>query len=237
MKLRWPLRVFIGWDVREREAYDVCRFSLERHSSIPLIIRPLIRRTLIREGLFWRNPNEAAATEFAFTRFLVPYLANYTGHALFVDCDFLFTADIAELIAAVDPDKAVSVVKHDYTPRGSVKMDGQPQVDYPRKNWSSLMVFNCGHPDVKALKPRMVSEAPAAVLHRFRWLRDGDIGELPKTWNWLVGEYDAISPEIVDALHFTNGGPWFPNCQGVDYADLWRAESVLAKAARPKWSA
>jgi hypothetical protein len=113
-------------------------------------------------------------------------------------------------------------VKHDYVPRNAVKMDGQKQVSYPRKNWSSCILWNCGHPSNKALTKDIVSEESGAFLHRFQFLKDEEIGELPLEWNWLEGEYDK--PETPPAvIHFTNGGPWFENWQDVDYAELWRS--------------
>ena len=46
------LKVFIGWDSREQDAYDVCVHSLTKHSSIDLEIVPLIKADLIKEGLY-----------------------------------------------------------------------------------------------------------------------------------------------------------------------------------------
>jgi hypothetical protein len=142
---------------------------------------------------------------------------------VFVDCDFLFTTDIAQMVASLDRSKAIHVVQHDYQPRSGGKMDNQGQTAYPRKNWSSFMVFNGDHPDVKALTPAVVNSATPAFLHRFGWTSDEAIGSLPLGWNFLVGEYDKPA-KVPPAIHYTLGGPWFPNCQHVDYADLWLAE-------------
>jgi len=216
------LKVFIGWDSRETDAYNVCVKSLKEHASQELEIVPIVREALIEIGEYYRPQPEAGSVEFTYTRFLTPYLADYNGWALFIDCDFLFTKDVAELFAMADDEYALMCVKHDYVPRNAVKMDGQKQVSYPRKNWSSCILWNCGHPSNKALTKDIVREESGAFLHRFQFLKDEEIGELPLEWNWLEGEYDK--PETPPAvIHFTNGGPWFENWQDVDYAELWRS--------------
>jgi len=216
------LKVFIGWDSRETDAYNVCVKSLKEHASQELDITPIVRETLIETGEYYRPQPEAGSVEFTYTRFLTPYLADYNGWALFIDCDFLFTKDVAELFAMADDKYALMCVKHDYVPRNAVKMDGQKQVSYPRKNWSSCILWNCSHPSNKALTKDVASSESGAFLHRFQFLSDEEIGEIPLEWNWLEGEYDK--PETPPAvIHFTNGGPWFDNWQDVDYAELWRS--------------
>lgn len=213
-----PLRVFIGYDSREDDAWQVCAESLRRHTSIPLAIHALKQDRLRARGLYTRPADEPAATQFAFTRYLVPTLCNYEGFALFVDCDFLFTRDIAALWPLCDREAAVNVVKHDYVPRAKFKMDGEPQIAYPRKNWSSLMVFN--NAKCQTLTPGYVNNSPAANLHRFAWTSDDSIHGLPQEWNWLEGEYEPTSPPPA-AIHFTNGGPWHVEPRAIHYADLW----------------
>jgi hypothetical protein len=166
------------------------------------------------------------ATEFAISRFLVPYLAkknfDYPGWALFMDCDVLVRANICRLFDQVEQqtDKAVVVVKHDYEPKLAVKMDGQIQSSYSKKNWSSVCFFNCAHPSNDKLTVEMVNNAPGRDLHAFSWLEDDEIGEIGKEWNFLVGEYNgAVDPKIV---HFTNGGPWMRGYEKVQFADEWR---------------
>ena len=216
------LKIFIGWDEREQEAYDVCVKSLLKHSSVELDIQPIIKSTLIEVGEYFREQPEAGSVEFTYTRFLTPYLAGYRGWALFIDCDFLFTKDVAELFAMKDEQYALMCVKHDYVPKNAVKMDGQKQVSYPRKNWSSCILWNCAHASNRTLTPYVASTQTGAYLHRFQFLSDYMIGDLPLEWNWLEGEYDK--PEVPPAaIHFTNGGPWFENWQDVDYADLWKS--------------
>src|SRR6056300_133026 len=145
-------KIYVGWDSREDIAYQVCRESLVATSSVPLNIVPLKQENLRRDEVYWRDIDTLGSTEFTFTRFLVPYQMGYKGWALFIDCDFVFLNDVKELFDQADEKYAVMCVKHDYTPQdGSVKMDGQAQFQYPRKNWSSMMLINCGHPSNKAL--------------------------------------------------------------------------------------
>ena len=216
------LKIFIGWDSRETEAYKVCVKSLKKYASQELDITPIVKDTLIETGEYYRPQPEAGSVEFTYTRFLVPYLTNYDGWALFIDCDFLFTRDVSELFDMTNDKYALMCAKHDYVPKNSIKMDGQKQVSYPRKNWSSCMLWNCGHPANIILNPDVVSKESGAFLHRFYWLPDESIGDIPLEWNWLEGEYDKPDTPPA-AIHFTNGGPWFENYQNTDYADLWRS--------------
>jgi hypothetical protein len=171
------------------------------------------------------------ATEFAITRFLVPQLAR-ADWAIFCDGDFLWRDDVARLAALADPRFAVMVVPHDYTPTEAVKMDGQIQTSYARKNWSSLMLWNCRHPAHAAL-PGLVNRWAGRRLHGFEWLDDREIGTLPEAWNWLEGHSrPAIDPR---AVHFTRGTPDMAGYAGVDYADEWR--EVLRAAAPPVMAA
>ncbi len=229
------LKVFVGYDSREDIAWQVCRHSILRRSSEKVSVHPL-RQPVVRElGLYTRPADALASTEFSLTRFLTPYISAHDGWTVFVDCDFLFTRPLDELLPLLDPSKAVYVVKHDYVPANARKMDDKVQTTYPRKNWSSFMVFNGRHPAVKALTPAVVNSAEPAYLHRFSWVDDADIGELDLTWNFLEGEYQA--PETPPAaVHYTNGGPWFDAWKGVDYADLWLAEEAryLASTAGQK---
>ena len=227
MNDRVPAKVFVGYDSREDIAWQVCRHSLLRHSDNNLSVIPL-RQPVLRElGLYTRAPDVGASTEFSLTRFLTPHLAAQSGWVIFCDCDFLFTTDVQGVFEGLDPSKALYCVQHDYTPHFQVKMDGKKQAVYPRKNWSSFMIFNCDHPDVKALTPAVVNSATPAYLHRFEWVRNDDaIGALDLDWNFLEGEYPkpAITPRVI---HYTNGGPWFEEWQQCDYADLWTQERDL----------
>lgn len=220
------MKVYVGYDSREDIAWQVCRQSLLSHSHPDLPVSPLRQANLREIGLYTRAIDANASTEFSISRFLTPYLAAYDGWSVFVDCDVLFTADIRSITNGLDPSKAIHVVQHDYTPALSVKMDGKVQHVYPRKNWSSFILFNGAHRAVKALTPAVVNSAAPAFLHRFSWAPDEAIGALPLSWNFLVGEYPKPAT-VPNAIHYTNGGPWFENHQAVDYGDLWRAERDL----------
>jgi hypothetical protein len=206
-------RVFIGYDPKETVAYHVLAHSIMRHASIPVSITPLklSQLPMVRE----RDPRQS--TEFSFSRFLVPWLCDFKGTAIFMDCDMLVRADIADLWG--EKGKSVSVVKHDYTPRPEDKFLGNRQTVYEKKNWSSVMVFDCS--SCVALTPNYVNTASGLELHQFKWL-GGDylIGEIDPSWNHLVGEY-APNPEAKLA-HFTLGGPWFKEYADCEYADEWR---------------
>ena len=164
------LKVFIGYDSREDIAYQVCRESLARNSSIWLDIKPIKIQDMRERNLYWRENDPLSSTEFSFTRFLTPYLAGYDGWALFCDCDFLFRRDIAGLLGYADRTKACVLVKHDYRPAETVKMDNKPQHLYYRKNWSSFMLFNCGHEAIRELTPDVVNESTGMYLHQFEWI-------------------------------------------------------------------
>ena len=220
-------KIFVGYDSREDIAWQVCRHSLLRHSSGNLSIHPLRQPALRELGLYSRPFDVGSSTEFSLTRFLTPYLAATEGWALFCDCDFLFTGDVLAVLENLDPSKAIYCVQHDYAPAHAVKMDGKQQLSYPRKNWSSFMLFNCDHPDVQALTPEVVNSASPAFLHRFEWITDQDaIGALDLEWNFLEGEYPKPD-QTPRVIHYTNGGPWFDQWQDCDYADLWLHERDL----------
>lgn len=226
------LNVYVGWDPHENIAWEVCRHSiLTRTDPSEVTVTPLIQSALRAEGLYTRPMDTKAATEFSLTRFLTPHLAGTQGFAIFVDCDFLFLTDIREVLNEIDPSKAISVVKHDYQPSESVKMDGRIQYPYPRKNWSSFIVFNCTHPEVRSLTPAIINRAEPAFLHRFNWVDDEAIGELDKGWNYLEGWYPPKYHKL-KAIHYTLGGPWFEHKQDCDFADLWLSEAAQLRQAQ-----
>jgi hypothetical protein len=222
------LRIFIGYDPRESVAFHVLSHSLLRRSSVPLSVAPLVRSQL--KTLYTRPRGPTESTEFSMTRFLVPYLSNYTGWSLYMDCDMLCRTDIAALAAEVErqQDKAVLVCKHDYVPKSERKFFDQVQTKYARKNWSSLVLFN--NERCKALSPDFVNSASGLELHRFAWTDDRLIGELEREWNWLVGEYPQNPAARI--VHFTLGGPYFPEYRACDYADEWFAERHLMEEPR-----
>lgn len=227
------LRVYIGYDPREDMAYRVAEFSLRRHASRPLAVTPLKLGRLQAQGLsqrpyrvhrnsLWDVLSQApCSTEFSNTRFLTPLLAQ-TGWALFIDCDMLFLGDVERLFALADPRYAVMCVKHQHDGNERVKMDGCEQTRYPRKNWSSVMLFNCDHPANEALTLELLNRVPGRDLHRFCWLADEHIGELPVTWNWLVGVQPK--PSHAHLAHYTLGMPFMPGYERAEHSELWWAE-------------
>lgn len=225
------LDVFIGWDPTEIRAYEVCKWSIIRRSSEPVHVQPLNQKALRFSGLYRRAPeaktqidsfdHKPFSTEFTFTRFLVPHLMQLEGWALFCDCDFLFLDDVAKLWALRDDQFAVMVVKHHHEPPEDLKMEGAVQTRYRRKNWSSLVLWNCSHEANRALTVDAVNTQPGSWLHAFQWLDDDQIGSLPEGWNWLEGHSKEMDKY---AIHYTRGGPWFEHCQDVQHADLWITE-------------
>lgn len=243
--MRTPLPVFIGYDPREEDAYEACRLSLLRRSSVPLHIVKLDAKALRYNGLLSRPyhtlPNgqkidnrdgKPFSTEFSFSRFLVPALCLYQGWALYCDCDFLFTADIGGLLDRHQDERyAVMCVKHEHVPSEATKMDGVAQTTYRRKNWSSLVLWNCAHPKHESVLSRScVNRMSGSWLHAFSWLKDEDIGELPHEWNWLAGVDQRPVDDIPCAIHFTLGVPSMPGHENAPYAALWRAEFVSGRA-------
>lgn len=216
-------RVFIGYDPNETVALHVLAHSIMRHSSEPVSITPLVLRQLpmIRE----RDPMQS--TEFAFSRFLVPWLCDYEGQAVFMDCDMLCRADIAEL--TMNTKYSIAVVQHDYEPRHEDKFLGQKQTIYAKKNWSSVMVFN--NTRCRALTPEYVNIATGLQLHQFKWLMDAEIAALPKEWNHLVSEY-APNPQA-KLVHFTRGTPCFAKYRDCEFAEEWHEEKRLMMHHNP----
>ena len=216
------MKIFVGWDSREDIAYQVCRASLLKHTSVELDIVPIKQKHMREKNLFWREHDPLSSTEFTFTRFLVPYLAGYKGWAVFMDCDFMWRGDVATVLDYCDYSNAVMVVKHNYNPPERVKMDGAVQTQYPRKNWSSFMLINCGHEQVqKNLTLETVNTATGLYLHRLQWATNDCIGELPVAYNYLEGWHTKDDCPNPLAVHFTRGGPWFRDYMNVEYGDEW----------------
>jgi hypothetical protein len=223
------IRVFIGYDSAEEVAFSVLSHSINARASAPVAISPVMLSQL--KAVHQRAHNALASTEFSFSRFLTPYLAGYEGWALFMDCDMLMLEDIAELWKLRDERYAVQVVKHVHVPKEDVKFLGHTQTRYEKKNWSSVMLMNCAR--CKALTPEYVNGATGLELHQFKWLEsEALIGELPSRWNHL-SEYD---PPRADAalVHFTIGGPWFPEYKDSEYAAEWFREREATVSASGK---
>jgi hypothetical protein len=215
------MRLFIGYDPREAVVYHVCVNSIVRRASQPLGVTPLALNTLA--GYVERHRD--GSNQFTYSRFLVPHLMGWEGWALYIDGDMLLRADVAELWALRDERKALLCVQHDYKTRLREKYLGAKNEDYPRKNWSSVMLWNCAHPANRCLTPEFVQKATGAQLHRFTWLADELIGALPREWNWLPDELGPNSHAKL--LHWTLGAPCFEEFAAAPMAEEWHEERRL----------
>jgi lipopolysaccharide biosynthesis glycosyltransferase len=209
------VKIVVGFDQRESVAYHTFCQSIIHNSSIQVSFTPLALNTL--KG--YQEKHADQSNDFIYSRFLTPYLNNFEGWAIFADGDMICRADIKELWDLRDESKALLVVKHNYQTKASKKYLGNKNENYPRKNWSSVILWNCAHPKHKTLTPDFISKQTGAYLHRFSWLEDSEIGELPKEWNWLAIEY----PENKNAklIHYTLGTPCFKEYKNTDMSDIW----------------
>jgi lipopolysaccharide biosynthesis glycosyltransferase len=217
------IKLYVGFDPKEAIAYHVFIQSVINNSSAPIQITPLAL-SLLDE---FKETHNDRSNDFIYSRFLTPYLNNFEGWAIFADGDMICNTDIKELIDLADPDKAVSVVKHNYKTKFKKKYLGNINEDYPRKNWSSVILWNCSHPKHKILTPSFVAQQTGKFLHRFSWLEDYEIGELPIEWNWLAIEYEA-NPNA-KLIHYTLGTPCFKDFKDTDMSDLWYKYNQLAQ--------
>lgn len=230
-----PHQVYIGWDPSEMCAWNVAQFSAHARSSVGINVRRVALPELQARGLYtrptetrpagyWDAISEAPmSTGHAIARFLVPHLCEYVGWALFTDGDVLFRKDVAALFALADPRYAVQVVEHQHAPTAMAKMQGHVQTQYARKNQSSVMLLQCGHPANRALTPALVNTVPGRDLHRFCWLSDDLIGGLPPEWNHLVG-VNTPNPDAA-IVHMTLGTPDMPGYEHCEFSDEWYATS------------
>lgn len=227
--------VWVGFDPRETAAFAVCKNSIERRTRWPVRVRGVVLSEMREKGLYYR-PTERrgeqlwdiisdapCSTEFSLSRFLVKQLAR-TGWALFMDCDMMVRTNIVALFEQLDPSKAVYCVKHRHEPPAGVKMDGQAQTRYARKNWTSLMAVNCDHPSNAKLTVELINTLPGRDLHRFCWLRDSEIGSLHPEWNYLVGTTKLPKTRSPKIVHWTEGVPTMPGYEHAEYADEFFAE-------------
>lgn len=213
------LKVFIGYDENEPISWHTMAHSLLSKSSLPLSIVPLNLSNL--KAIYHRPRDPRQSNDFSFTRFLAPYLCDFSGIAVYFDCDMLIRVDIADLINDSGiKNYAVCVTQHDYEPKDRIKYLNNVQYSYPRKNWSSVVVWNCNHKSNLILTPDFIKNADASILHRFSWLKNDEIGSLDIRWNWLVGEY-SNPPKDVKNIHWTLGGPYFNEYKDVDFSDEW----------------
>jgi len=227
------MRVFIGYDEREDAAAEVARRSLHTVTGGQIEPEFLCLSKLIAQGLLSRRviderggqdydliSNAPQSTRFAISRFLTPILCQ-RGYALFVDCDVVFLQDPRSMLNDVHACNAINVVKHGNLPNQTPKMGGLVQQAYHRKNWSSVMLFNCDHHANRRLSLRDVNERPGRDLHAFYWLNDDEIGSLDPRWNWLVDVQRR--PERDGIAHMTLGGPWIAGWQGGSFDEEWKA--------------
>jgi hypothetical protein len=214
------INIFIGYDHREAIAYHVCANSIIRHSSKPVSLTPLALKNMQD----YEEKHTDGSNQFIYSRFIVPHLMEYKGWAIFMDGDMLLRDDIKKLWALRDETKAVMVVKHNYKTKLSEKYLGAKNEDYPRKNWSSVILWNCGHPANAVVTPEFVQNATGAQVHRFTWLDDSLIGDLPIEWNWLPDEFGANHDAKL--LHYTLGTPSFHDFATTPMGDEWHRERI-----------
>ena len=215
MTIKKKINLFVGFDPREAVAYHVFCNSIIQNTSVPVQITPLVLSQLQE----FNETHDDRSNDFVYSRFLTPYLSDFKGWAIFADGDMICQGDLKELIDMADPSKALMVVKHDYQTKATQKYLGNINENYPRKNWSSVILWNCDHSKHKILTPDFVSKQTGKFLHRFSWLDDQDIGELPLEWNWLASEY-RVNREA-KLIHFTLGTPCFKDYKNSDMADIW----------------
>lgn len=213
--------IFIGYDPREAIAYHVCANSIIRHATQPVSIIPLALN-LFKD---YTETHTDGSNQFIYSRFLVPHLMNYNGWAIFIDGDMIVRSDITELWNLQQHDKDIMVVKHDYKTKMSSKYLGSKNEDYPRKNWSSVILWNCRSFPNRKLTPEFVQKSTGAELHRFTWLDDSRIGELPIEWNWLPDEFGVN--DQAKLLHYTLGAPCFHEFADTPMGEQWHRERIL----------
>jgi lipopolysaccharide biosynthesis glycosyltransferase len=209
-------RVFVGFDQREAIAFHTFSQSIISNASVPVSITAL-SLTALRS--MYQEKHGYRSNDFIYSRFLVPHLSNYNGIAVFADGDMILEADIRDLFEQSDPSKAVQVVKHDYKTKAKHKYLGNKNENYPRKNWSSVILWNCAHPAHRVLTPDFISEQTGSFLHRFSWLSDDLIGELDIRWNWLAEEYPIR--EDANLIHYTLGTPCFSDYSECAQSNRW----------------
>ena len=218
-----PIPVFVGYDPREAIAYHTCVNSIIRHASQPVAIIP-IALNLFQD---YKETHTDGSNHFIYTRFLVPHLMGFKGWAIFIDGDMIVRDDMMKLWNLRQLDKDVMVVKHDYQTCMPVKYLGAKNEDYPRKNWSSVILWNCNSFPNRQLTPEFVQTSSGSFLHRFSWLDDDRIGDLPPEWNWLPDEY---GPNLnAKLLHYTLGAPCFQEFADTPQGNEWHRERILTE--------
>lgn len=199
------IKVFIGFDERQRVSFTTLASSIYEHSASPISITPLILRTLpiTRRGL----------TPFTFSRFLVPWLCDYEGIGIFMDADMLLTSDIGEVANSIEAHHAVAVVRN-------IALFEQ----------TSFMAFNCEHESNKKLTPEYIESTDDQLLG-LDWVKEDQILDLDSKWNQLIGYQQT--DEQSGNLHFTMGIPAYKETSTCDHKDLWEAQLRLASSSVP----
>jgi len=218
--------IYLGYDPREATAYHVCANSIIRTATAPVSLNPLSLNLL--SG--YEEKHTDGSNHFIYSRFLVPHLMDYQGWAIFIDGDMILRSDIDELWQLRDESKAVMVVQHDYKTRMEEKYLGSKNENYPRKNWSSVIMWNCAHELNRQITPEFVQASTGAQLHRFTWIPDEQIGSLPVEWNWLPDEFGAN--DDAKLLHFTLGTPCFHDFATMPMADEWHRERIYTEYSK-----
>ena len=209
------LKIFIGFDEKEAVVFHTCVQSIIEKCKVPVSIHPLNLQMFQN----YKETHSDGSNNFIYSRFLVPYLNNFQGKALFLDGDMIVNDDLNNLFDQFDEKYAVQVIKHDYKTKFPVKYLGHKNEDYPKKNWSSVILFNCEHKKNSILTPEFIDRSSGSYLHRFRWLNENDVGEIPGGWNHLVLEYEE-KPKA-NILHYTVGAPCFEEFNQGAEADIW----------------
>jgi lipopolysaccharide biosynthesis glycosyltransferase len=222
--------IFIGYDPREAIVFHVCANSIIRQASQPVSIIPLALN-LFKD---YQETHKDGSNAFIYSRFLVPYLTGYDGYAIYIDGDMIIKGDIVELWDQREIGYDVQVVKHNYKTKMPIKYLGSKNEDYPRKNWSSVIIWNCFTAANRILTPEYVMQASGSHLHRFQWLKDEMIGELPKEWNWLPDEFGPN--QQAKLLHYTLGAPSFNEFKNTDMAEDWHKEQSLTIHCEQRFS-
>ena len=208
--------IVVGFDQREAVAYHSFTQSVIEKSSIPIRFLPLNINSLTK----YKETHEDGSNEFIYSRFLVPYLMNFKGWAIYADGDMVCLEDIKKLWNLRDNKYAIQVVKHDYKTKIRNKYWGNKNENYPRKNWSSLILWNCEHKSHKILTPDFIQKQTGAFLHRFNWIKDSEIGDINKEWNWLAMEYEE--KQDINLIHYTIGTPCFEEYENSSLASYWK---------------
>ena len=208
--------IVVGFDQRESVAYHTFTQSVIENSTVPVRFLPLSISSLSN----YKEVHKDGSNEFIYSRFLVPYMMNFKGWAIYADGDMVCLEDIKKLWNLRDNKYAVQVVKHDYKTKITEKYWGNKNEDYPRKNWSSLILWNCEHEAHKILTPDFIQNQSGAFLHRFSWINDDEIGSLDKEWNWLAMEYEEKEP--INLIHYTIGTPCFKEYEKKSLSQHWK---------------